>query len=86
MATNGRTIKWVIGGLVTIFIVVIGAITTLSTKADTKLDKDKLDCSVFNAHKEAQVAEFINVEKTQKQQITSLKEFNKQEFGMFNGH
>lgn len=69
LKNNGKTVRWV-GILVTIFLVIIGAVCTLSTKADAKLDKEKLDIVVFEVYKESQNLQF-----------QSLENFQKSEFG-----
>ena len=60
MANNGNTVKW-IGILVTIFILIVSAVAAMSKsgdakleKVDLKLDKEKLDVTVYNTQ---QIAE-----------------------------
>jgi len=50
---KNTNIKWFVGILVTIMVVVIGAGWKASIAADEKLDDAKLDKSVFDEHKES---------------------------------
>lgn len=59
--SNGKsTVRW-IGILVTLFSLAIIGTTGFLNAQSSKLDKEKLDIMVFDAHKEAQAQQFKSV-------------------------